>query len=58
MQMPMKHSYFLCVLLFGLFSAQKIQIVDAENGNPISNARIILEDKVVYTNEDGFAPVE
>ncbi|WP_123905600.1 hypothetical protein [Chryseobacterium sp. ERMR1:04] len=54
----MRNSYFLGVLFFGLFSAQKIQVVDAENGHPISNARIILEDKVVYTNEDGFAPIE
>lgn len=49
-------------ILFFIFStflySQKIQIVDAENGKPIGNARIVLSDQLVYTNEDGFAPVD
>lgn len=53
----MKHSYFLLVLFFGLFSAQKLKVVDFETGSPVSNARILLSHQIVYTNEDGFAPV-
>lgn len=54
----MKRIFLLFSLLSTLLSAQKIQIVDAENSEPIANARLILENKVVYTNDDGFAPVE
>jgi hypothetical protein len=54
----MKYSYLLFILFFGLFSAQKLKVVDAENGNPVLNARILLQNQIVYTNEDGFAPVE
>ncbi|MBV8324914.1 carboxypeptidase-like regulatory domain-containing protein [Chryseobacterium sp.] len=54
----MKHYYFLFVFLFGLFSAQKIRVIDSENGSPVPNARILLQDQIVYTNEDGFAPVD
>lgn len=54
----MKHISFLFVLFSALFSAQKLQVVDAENGKPIANARIILTDQLLYTNEDGFAPVD
>lgn len=53
----MKHISFLFVLLSAFFSAQKLQVVDAENGKPIANARIVLSDQLVYTNEDGFATV-
>lgn len=53
-----KHSYLLFILVFNFFSAQKLQVVDSENGNPISNARILLHNQIVYTNEEGFAPVE
>ncbi|MFC0426407.1 hypothetical protein [Chryseobacterium scophthalmum] len=54
----MKHISFLFVLLSAFFSAQKLQVVDAENGKPIANARIILSNQLLYTNEDGFAPVD
>lgn len=50
----MKIFYPVCILLFGVFSAQKLKIIDSENGNPISNARIILSDEVLYSNDDGF----
>src|ERR1700750_926047 len=53
----MKHSYIFMILFFGLFSAQKLKVVDSENGKPISHARVILNNQMVYTNEDGFAPV-
>lgn len=53
----MKHISFLFVLFSAFLTAQKLQVVDAENGKPIANARIILTDQLVYTNEDGFAPV-
>ncbi|MCT2564078.1 hypothetical protein [Chryseobacterium herbae] len=53
----MKHSYIFMILFFGLFSAQKLKVVDSENGKPISHARVILSNQIVYTNEDGFAPV-
>jgi hypothetical protein len=53
----MKHYYIFLILFFGLFSAQKIKVVDSENGKAISHARIILYNQIVYTNEDGFAPV-
>ncbi|MDR4950911.1 carboxypeptidase-like regulatory domain-containing protein [Chryseobacterium sp. ES2] len=53
----MKSYYLLFIFFFGFFSAQKLRVVDSENGNPIPNARIILQDQIIYTNEDGFAPV-
>ena len=53
----MKPFYLLFIFLFRFFSAQKLRVVDSENGNPIPNARIILQDQIIYTNEDGFAPV-
>jgi len=53
----MKQFYLFSILFFGLFSAQKVKIVDSENGKAISHARIILNNQIVYTNEDGFAPV-
>ena len=53
----MKPFYLLFIFFFGFFSAQKLRVVDSENGNPIPNARIILQDQIIYTNEDGFAPV-
>ncbi|WP_262147134.1 hypothetical protein [Chryseobacterium foetidum] len=49
-----------CLTFFCLSSilfSQKIKIVDAENGKAISGARIILPNKVLYTNDDGFAMV-
>lgn len=49
-----------CLTFFCLSSilfSQKIKIVDAENGKAISGARIILENEVLYTNDDGFAMV-
>lgn len=53
----MKHSYLIMILFFGIFSAQKLKVVDSENAKPISRARVILNHQIVYTNEDGFAPV-
>lgn len=54
----MKRISILFLIISTALSAQKIQVVDAENNKPIANARIILENRVVYTNDDGFAPVE
>ncbi|MCU7616864.1 hypothetical protein NZ698_06620 [Chryseobacterium sp. PBS4-4] len=54
----MKRIFILFSFISTFLSAQKIQVVDAENNKPIGNARIILENRVVYTNDDGFAPVE
>lgn len=54
----MKHLSILFFLLSAFLSAQKLQVVDSETGKPIANARIILSDQLVYTNEDGFAPVD
>lgn len=54
----MKHIYLLFVLFSAFFSAQKLQVVDSENGKSIANARIILSNQLLYTNEDGFAPVD
>ncbi|UFH32838.1 hypothetical protein LNP04_03730 [Chryseobacterium sp. C-71] len=54
----MKHISYLFVFLSAVLSAQKIQIVDSENGQPIANARILLPNQLLYTNEDGFAPVD
>lgn len=48
----------LFILLSALFQAQKLQVTDAETGKPVSNARIILNGQILYTNDDGFAPVE
>lgn len=57
MHKTMKHTYFLFILFFGLFHSQQLKVVDAESGNPVSNARVLLRDQIVYTNEDGVAPV-
>ena len=54
----MKHLSILFFLLSAFLSAQKLQVVDSDTGKPIANARIILSDQLVYTNEDGFAPVD
>lgn len=54
----MKHFYWLFILFLQFFPAQKLQVVDAENGKPIPNARILLSNQIVYTNEEGFAPVD
>ncbi|MEJ5106664.1 carboxypeptidase-like regulatory domain-containing protein [Chryseobacterium sp. MYb328] len=54
----MKHYYVLFTLVFGLFSGQKLRVEDSETGAPVPNARIILHNQIVYTNEDGFAPVD
>ncbi len=54
----MKSYYLLFIIFFGLLPAQKLRIVDSENGNPVSNARVLLTGQIVYTNEDGFAPVD
>lgn len=54
----MKRIFILFLIISTALSAQKIQIVDAENNQPIANARIVLSDQLLYTNEDGFAPLE
>ncbi|MGN7863585.1 carboxypeptidase-like regulatory domain-containing protein [Chryseobacterium sp. 22458] len=53
----MKHAYLLFILFFGLFHSQQLKVVDAESGSPVPNARILLRDQILYTNEDGIAPV-
>lgn len=55
--MTVKHIYLFFILFFGLFHSQQLKVVDAESGSPIANARILLPDQIVYTNEDGVAPV-
>jgi len=51
--------YLSLFLFFSAFvNAQKLQVLDSETGKPIPNARIILKEQVLYTNDDGFAPVE
>lgn len=57
-QIYMKRISILFLVFSTFLYSQKIQIVDAENGKPIGNARIVLADQLVYTNEDGFAPVD
>lgn len=54
----MKIHYLLLILFSSFFQAQKLKVVDAENGNSISGARITLSDQILYTNDDGIAPVE
>ncbi|MBK1897007.1 hypothetical protein [Chryseobacterium paridis] len=54
----MKHSYLFLILFSAFFSAQKVKVVDSENGKPIFYARIVLNNQIVYTNEEGFAPVK
>lgn len=51
--------YISILILFSVsIQAQKLQVLDAENGKPLLNARIIIQDQILYTNDDGFAPVE
>lgn len=54
----MKHLSLLSVFFYSLFFSQKIQVLDAESSKPIPQARIILSNQVLYTNDDGFAPVD
>ncbi|GAB0155561.1 hypothetical protein CHRYSEOSP005_08220 [Chryseobacterium sp. Alg-005] len=54
----MKIYYFFLLFFSGILQAQQIKVVDAENGDPISGARIVLSDQILYTNDDGIAPVE
>ncbi len=54
----MKRISILFLLISTFFYSQKVQVVDAENGKPIANARIVLSDQLVYSNEDGFAPLD
>jgi hypothetical protein len=45
---------FLILLSFQIFSAQKkVTIVDAETQKPITDARIIYGQEIVYSNDDG-----
>ncbi|KQS92254.1 hypothetical protein [Chryseobacterium sp. Leaf394] len=49
---------FIFLLLFcpcAFFFGQTVKVLDAENGKPISSARIIMKDQIVYTNDDGLA---
>ncbi|WP_312077393.1 hypothetical protein [Chryseobacterium sp.] len=48
---------FVFILISVTTQAQKLQVIDSEDGKPIANARIVLSEQLVYTNEDGFAPV-
>ncbi len=43
-------------LIFGVLQSQtlKLRIVDLENGDPISNARILTSNNVTYSNDDGY----
>ncbi len=51
--------YISILILFSVsIQAQKLQVLDAENGKPLFKARIIIQDQILYTNDDGFAPVE
>lgn len=36
------------------FSQQKIKIIDSESSNPISNARLISNQNIYYSNDDGY----
>ncbi|MDQ1096499.1 MULTISPECIES: hypothetical protein [Chryseobacterium] len=53
----MKQIFILSLFSSVLFYSQKIQVIDAENNQPVAGARIILPGQLVYTNEDGYAPV-
>lgn len=53
----MKQIFILFLFSSVLLYAQKIQVVDAENHQPVAGARIIFQDQLVYTNEDGYAPL-
>ncbi|UOE39283.1 carboxypeptidase-like regulatory domain-containing protein [Chryseobacterium oryzae] len=53
----MKQISFLFILFSAVLYSQKIQVLDEDNSKAIANARIVSENQIVYTNEDGFAPV-
>lgn len=54
----MKQIFILSLFFSILTYSQKVQILDAETHQPINGARIILTDQLVYTNEDGYAPLD
>ena len=54
----MKYISILFLLFSMFFHAQKMQVLDAETGKAISGARIIVQNQILYTNDDGFAPID
>lgn len=52
----MKYKILFSFLFLQTFlSAQKIKVIDSETALPVTNARIIADNKIYYTNDDGFA---
>lgn len=52
----MKRNFTLILAFCASFLfAQKIKIVDSETSSPISDARIIFDNKIYYTNDEGFS---
>lgn len=54
--MNLKKNFILfsaCISLM-LFSQNKISIIDAETKKPISQARVMYNNEISYTNDDGF----
>ena len=45
-------------VFFFSFSQQKIQIIDSENRKPISQARVISNNEINYTNDDGYVIID
>lgn len=59
-QLFRKTVFTVFVFFFGITFSQalkNIKIIDEDEEKPISNARVILPDEVVYTNDDGLALV-
>lgn len=48
-----KTLFFLLISIF-TFSQKKISIVDFETKKPIPQARVVYNDEISYTNDDGF----
>ncbi|WP_407533824.1 hypothetical protein [Elizabethkingia miricola] len=56
----MKIYYFLFMLSFSLFYSQStktMRVQDAVDGKPIIHARILVDNEVFYTNDDGKVPI-
>lgn len=52
----MKYKTLFFFIFFETFlAAQKLRVLDTETSAPVLNARIIADNKIYYTNDDGFA---
>jgi len=53
----MKKFYYLLLFIATIANAQnfiKVRIIDSDDQKPIANARVILQNQILYSNDDGY----